>query len=109
MQSIINTLDTNLWFKYVLLMQSSTDAHIFIRTVGIYLLKLNPCPVYYKGEELHIKYLVELDDDIIKNIKPEFMRLFSIQFKSLLKKDALKYHHLDNIKTISDNISRIFG
>lgn len=109
MQSIINTLDTNLWFRYVLLLQSSTDTNIFIRTVGIYLLKLNPCPVYYKGIGLHIKYLVELDDDIINNIKPEFMRLFSIQFKSLLKKDALKYQYSDNVTTIGNNISKIFS
>ena len=111
MESIINTLDTELWFKYISLLSSlkySTDIKIFINTVGIYLLKLNPCPLYYKGTDIHVKFLMELDDDIIDVIKPEFMRLFGIQFKNILKNDAKKFQHLENPIVLSKNIDNIF-
>jgi hypothetical protein len=108
MELIINTLDTDLWYKYCLLLSSNNDKMIFIKNTGIFLLKLNPCSNYYGNDKRHFKSLLELDKPIIDTIKPEFMRLFSIQFKNILKTESKNYHHMDNITKISKNIANIF-
>lgn len=52
--------------------------------------------------------MVELNVDIINAIKPEFIRLFGIQFKNILRGDIKYFLNCGNIKTISDNIYNIF-
>jgi hypothetical protein len=108
MESIINTLDTNLWHRYASLL-SGTNNIKFIKTIGIYLLKLNPCPTHYRDEKNNFKSLLELDDQTINAIKPEFMRIFSIQFKLILKNEIKNYCDMDKIKIIRDNIKKIFN
>jgi hypothetical protein len=107
METIINTLNTDLWSKYFKLLKYGINKVNFIKSIGIYLLKLNPCPNYYNNKN-HFKSLLELDESTIKAIKPEFMNIFRCDFRLILKNESKYYYNMDKINEISENIRKIF-
>lgn len=106
MNCIINSLDIDLWIKFS--NASFNHENVFVKNIGIYLLKLNPYDIYYRAPHAHFT-IPNLDSPLINHLKNDFLQFYGTKFKTILKNEIRCYHDPANNKLISTNIGSIFN